>query len=140
MVLEMAVSMRLYRIPPKSYSHEMQPDKIYQELQSKLLRLIQSNDQSGEREKLANQLEKRFMSAWGFGPDRLKLGYKLSEAIRVFRTEGDARVRGFDHCSYYTGANDRRIIVSQPYNCFVADITQDLTLHNDIYPEVIDAS
>lgn len=118
----------------------MTPDKSYQKLQTKLLNLIRSNDHSGERRKITNQLEKLFMAAWGFSPDRLRLGCKLREAVSMFRTEKDACVRGFDHCTYYTGPNDQRVIVSQPYNCFADEISQDLSLHDGICPEVIDAS
>jgi hypothetical protein len=130
----------LYGFPLSTYCRAMKPDQSYQQLQAKRFRLIESNDQSGERTKLEKQLEKRFMSAWGLGPDRLRLGYKLRESIRLFRMENDSSVRGFDHCTYYTGPNDQRIIVSQPYNCSADEIKQDLTLHNGVSPEVIDAS
>jgi len=112
----------------------MKPDESYAKLQKRRLHLIEIND-TGEGTKVKNQLERKFMAAWQFTPDRRRLGCKLAEAIRLFRS-----VRGFDHCSYYTGENDQRIIVTQPYGSSASEIIQDLTLSNGVCPEVIDAT
>jgi hypothetical protein len=80
------------------------------------------------------------MEVWNFMPDRLRLGYKMSEAVRLFTTMQGECVQGFDHCTFYTGPNDQRIIVTQPYNAFAMEIQVDLTLDNGICPEVIDAT
>ena len=118
----------------------MKPDENYIALQKRLEHLIKINDRSRERIIVENQLEKRFMAAWNFGPDRVRLGYKLSEALRVFTTKEGECVRGFDHCTFYSGPNDQRVIVTQPYNSFASEILQDLTFDNGICPEVIDAT
>ena len=118
----------------------MEPDKSYKKLQKKLLHLVEINDLTTERTKVKRQLEKQFMAVWQFSADRLRLGCKLAAAIRLFRTKEDKEVRGFDHCTYYTGENDRRIIVTQPYISSPSEIAQDLTLDNGVCPEVIDAS
>jgi hypothetical protein len=118
----------------------MIPDDSYKKLQARLRRLVELNDLSGERTKVKKQLEKQFMGAWQLAPDRLRLGCKLSDAIRLFRTKNDTCVRGFDHCSYYTGQNDQRVIVTQPYDSTPAEIQQDLTFGAGLHPEVIDAT
>ncbi|HEV2694480.1 MAG TPA: hypothetical protein VG347_16420 [Verrucomicrobiae bacterium] len=118
----------------------MKPDESYIKLQKRLLKLIEINDRSGERTKIKKQLEKKFMAAWQFTPERGRRGSKLAAAIRLFKTEAENIVRGFDHCTHYTGENDQRIIVTQPYGVFPAEIVQDLTLSKDVCPEVIDAT
>jgi len=117
----------------------MRPSKCYRELQSELVTLIKADNASDKRH-LRVQLEREFTERWGFGPDRLRLGSKLGDAIKMFETKRGDYVRGFDHCTYYTGENDQRIIVTQPYCCRAGDIKRDLTLNNGIRPEVIDAS
>ena len=119
----------------------MKPDDSYKKLQKRLWNLIKINDLTGERTKVENQLEKKFMAAWQFAPDRLRLGSKLANAIRLFRTnKDDNRVRGLDHCTHYTGENDQRILVTQPYGSLPLEIAQDLTLHTGIRLEVIVAT
>jgi hypothetical protein len=118
----------------------MKPDESYIKLQKRLLNLIKINDLSGERTKVKNQLEKKFMAAWQLTPDRGRLSGRLDNAIRLFKTEAENIVRGFEHRSYYTGENDRRVIVTQPYGAFPSEIVQDLTLSKGVCPEVIDAT
>lgn len=118
----------------------MQPDDTYKKLQKELLYLTSINDRTGETTKIRSQLERQFKAAWKLGPDRLRLGAKLEQAIRRFTPKGKKWVHGFDHCTCYTGENDQRVIVTQPYNVSVSEIAQDLTLDNGICPEVINAT
>jgi hypothetical protein len=118
----------------------MKPDESYSKLQSELQLLIKKNDQTSQRTKLKKQLEKKFMNAWQFTPDRLRLGSRLCEAIEQFRKRDGKSVQGFDHCTFYTGADDQRIIVTQPYDASCSDFRRDLILDKGICPEIIEAT
>jgi len=135
-----ARAIRLYEAGLRGYFQNMKPDESYKKLQKELQALIEKSDQSGQRSKIKKQLEKAFMAAWQFAPDRLRLGGKLNVAIDQFRTKDGTCPRGFDHCTYYTGVNDQRIIVTQPYHMACSAILQDLTLDNGVCPEIIDAT
>ena len=124
----------------RAYCCGMKPDASFVKLQTQLLRLININDITSDRTKIRTRLEKQFMAGWQFVPDRLRMRAKLAKAIRLFRTKDNECVRGLDHCTYYTGANDQRIIVTQPYDASASEIVEDLTLHDGIRPEVIDAT
>lgn len=80
------------------------------------------------------------MTAWQLGPDRMRLGARLAAAIFTLRTKKNEPVCGLDHCTHYTGTNDQRIIVTQPYGVTAAELQEDLTLFDGACPEVIDAS
>lgn len=118
----------------------MKPSESYNQLQKNLQWLIEINDLAGERTKVKEKLEKQFMEAWQLAPDRRRLGYKLGDAIRRFKGRDDDGVRGFDHQTFYTGENDQRIIVTQPYGVSASEILHDLTLDDVVCPEVIDAT
>ena len=118
----------------------MKPSATYKKLQMKLRRLIEARDTGGERRRTEDELERQFMTAWRFMPDRLKLSHRLRHVVERFERKDGERVEGFDHCSYYTGENDQRIIVSQPYGFTATEIHDGLTLDKGISPEVIDAT
>ena len=124
----------------RDYSRFMKPNESYKHLQKHFQRLIEINDQTGERSRAKNKLEKQFVEAWQLAPDRRRLGCKLGEAVRQFTGHDDDGVRGFDHCTYYTGENDQRIVVTQPYGVLASKILHDLTLDDGVCPKVIDAT
>ena len=80
------------------------------------------------------------MAAWEFTPARSRLITKFDTAIRLLRTNKNEPVRGIAHYTHYTGVNDQRIIVTQPYSITAAEVLEDLTLFDGSCPEVIDAS
>lgn len=131
---------RLYDPRRYDYFCNMKPDDSYTKLQAKLGSLIATQNLTRERTKVASQLEKQFMAAWQFAPDRLRLGRKLADTLRTFRTKDHKGVRGFDHCTFYSGLHDQRIIVTQPYGALASDVKHDLTLDEGICPNVIDAT
>lgn len=77
------------------------------------------------------------MAAWQLSSDRRRLAYRLGENLRNMPNR---QISGLDHCSYYTGANGQRVIVTQPYGDFATELKHNLTLNNVMSPEVIAAS
>lgn len=73
------------------------------------------------------------MAAWHLAPDRLKIAARLHVALQDC-------VRGLDHCSYYTGADDECIIVTQPYDDCFESLKIGLRLGNKMAPEIIRAT
>jgi hypothetical protein len=120
----------------------MKPDNSYTQLQIELRRSVRPDfDRFGEiKGRIRKQLAEKFMAAWQFAPDRRRMGAKFAAAVSLIQTKKDGAVRGLDHCTYYTGANDQRIIVTQPYGVTAAEVLEDLTLLDGSCPEVIDAS
>ena len=118
----------------------MSPDNSYKKLQVRIRSVLENSDTSGERCKIEKQLEMKFMEAWGLAHDRLRLGCKLANAVRIFSRKDGGCVRGLDHCTYYTGPYDQRIIVTQPYGSTLIEIQEDLNLGNGICPEIVDAT
>jgi len=116
---------------------EMKPNGSYVKMQCEVGRLMEQKDHTGRREKLSSQLEAQFTAAWQLAPDRLRMASHLAAAIANHNTEENTRVEGLDHCSYYTGVNDQRVIVTQPYGNFMFELKQGLTLDNAMSPEVI---
>jgi|GEM_PF-5938096 hypothetical protein len=110
----------------------MKTDASFISLQRELQMLIEQNEQPDRRRKLEADLRSRFAVAWQFRPDRLRLGYRLQLLLNG--------VPGFDHCEYFTGANDQRVIVTQPYGDYEAELTRGLTLSVDMAPEIIVAT
>lgn len=134
------ICFRLYEARWWDYFCDMNPDESYINLQKELMHLSEISDRTGKISRIKKQLEKKFMVAWNFAPDRLRLGAKLCNTIESFRTREDNQVRGFDHEKFYTGIHDQRIIVTQPYDILRSEIETDLTLNDGIHPEVIDAT
>jgi len=138
-----SLSMPLHtNIPPLQGSvlrlnFEMKPNAVYVKMQCEVGRLMEQKDHTGRREKLSSQLEAEFTAAWQLAPDRLRMASHLAAAIANHNTEENKRVEGLDHCSYYTGVNDQRVIVTQPYGNFMFELKQGLTLDNAMSPEVI---
>jgi hypothetical protein len=116
---------------------EIKPNASYVKMQCELRRLIEQKDQTGRREKLSSQLEAEFKAAWQLAPDRLRMASRLAAAITNHKIEENKRVEGLEHRSYYTGVNDQRVIVTQPYGNFTVELKQCLTLDNAMSPEVI---
>lgn len=104
------------------------PNAAYRKMQEEF-----SSAERKQRWALSKKMESEFVAAWGFGKDRLRLAVKLRDAIGL-------QVRGFDHCSFYTGHNDQRIIVTQPYGDFEQELRRSLTLGEGAAPEVVNAT
>jgi len=102
--------------------------------------LLEQNLSPGRQSKIKTELEAKFMAAWGFTRDRLKLGWRLRQVIVSGTFPGGDVAAGFDHCSYYTGANDDRVIVTQPYGDFEEKLRIGLRLDDSMVPEVIAAT
>src|ERR1700735_3858501 len=115
----------------------MKPDASYGELQNERQILIEQHIKTERRDKLYRELEARFMAAWQFGPDRRRLACRLKENVRI---RPDRNISGFDHCTFYTGANDRRIVVTQPYGNDEAALKAGLALDEKMSPEIIVAT
>ena len=119
----------------------MRPDAAYKKLQKELQTLMESNVKPpGKRRELENRLKEKFMAAWQFTAGRGRRGEVLRDAIKQFKKKDGSSIAGFDHCSFYTGENNERVIVTQPYGIDVRQLRKDLTLHNGIAPEIIDAT
>ena len=118
----------------------MKPNASYKKLQSELQSLTENSEQPSRRSTLRKQLETEFMATWGFAPDRLRLGSRLCSTIRSFRKKDGNPIEGFDHYTFYTAADDQRVIVTQPYGKFAAQLKRDLTLDKGIAPEIIVAT
>ena len=116
------------------------PDASYVKLQRELQTLIEQSVTTRRRGELKTQLEAKFMAAWGFTRDRLRLGARLRDAITLASLPAGELTGGFDHCSYYTGAGDQRIIVTQPYGDFEEKLRIGLRLDDSMVPEVIAAT
>jgi hypothetical protein len=118
----------------------MKPDTAYTNLQAELKTLIQSNQEPIRRSRLAKKLEKQFMAAWRLTPDRRGMSGRVLTAIQAYRTIDGSPIAGFDHCTNYTGADDQRVTVTQPYDISCSILKSGLALNNDACPEIIDAS
>ncbi len=118
----------------------MKPNTSYKKLHSDPQSLTESNEQPSRRTKLTKQLEKEFMAAWGSAPDRIRLGSRLCSTIARFRKKDGKPIEGFDHCTFYTAPGDQRVIVTQPYGKFAAQLKRDLTLDKGVAPEIIVAT
>jgi len=118
----------------------IKPDASYVKLQRELQTLIEQSVTTRRRGELKTQLEAKFMAAWGFTRDRLRLGARLRDAITLASLPAGELTGGFDHCSYYTGAGDQRIIVTQPYGDFEDELRTKLRLDDNMAPEVIVAT
>lgn len=75
------------------------------------------------------------MAAWALAPDRMNLGDRLK--AQLHRRAG-GKLHGLDHPSLYTGQDDQRVIVCQPYGIEAADLAAALALAK-LRPEVIQA-
>lgn len=80
------------------------------------------------------------MVEWGFTTDQEGLGFQLRSQIGLIGTTDIKAIARFDHCTYYTGANDERVIVTQPYGDFFAHFQANLTLDDGVAPEIIVAT
>jgi hypothetical protein len=118
----------------------MKPDAAYKKLQRELQTLMESRQTSVRKGQLKKQLEAKFMAAWQFTSDRGGRAKHLRYSIRRFKKKDGSFIEGFDHCSFYTGANNERVIVTQPYGIDFKQLRIDLTLHKGIAPEIIDAT
>jgi len=106
----------------------MKPDESYLELQRKLRHCIIMKCPFEMIHNVQDQLEKKFMAAWRFGPAHHRDVATLGEFIRN---------PGFDHCKFYLDEDGRRIVVSQPYNPPYPDIERSLTFDEDCRVEII---
>jgi hypothetical protein len=109
----------------------MKPDASYLELQRRLRRLIVGEADLLLRQNIKHALESRFASAWHFLPDRRQLSRKLYDSLNV---------PGLDHCEFYTTEIDQRVIVTQPYGDFEAELIRTLTLSLEMQPEITTAN
>lgn len=107
------------------------PSAIYREQQQELRELTEANVPTGRKLRLQRSLEKMFVEAWGFDRDHRRLSYGLGMRLQS---------SGLDHCTYYAGALDERVIVTQPYGEFASELRRDFTLDDGTAPEVIEAS
>jgi hypothetical protein len=121
-------------------TEQPKPDDSYKKLQNELKILIENSDHSSRRTKLPKELEKKFMAAWGFSPDRRKLSYKLYDKVRLILTKDERTIEGLDHCTFYSGAGDERIVVTQPYDLSSPQFERDFTLDKGLRPEVVNAT
>lgn len=116
----------------------MKPTSYYKRLQGELARSLARPTAAvpGERTKLRMELEKRFMAAWKLAPDRMKLGARLE--ARLHRRAG-GKLLSLSHVSRYTGADDQRVIVSQPYGFDAVELASALDIGAELTPTVIEA-
>lgn len=105
---------------PERQSPDAEFLKAAQQLR-KLLEDQQASELWQERRRLGTLLSEKFASAFGLGPDRLRLSYRFftRHENSTFNT-GD---RFFDHKSFFQ-RNGNLVIVSQPYGFDEAKLTK----------------
>jgi hypothetical protein len=122
----------------------MKPDAAYITKQRELQILLEQDSQPGRRKELSTQLRGEFATAWHLAPDRKKRTEHLHDKLCRLYAETRERLSGLDHCTYYTGLHNQRVIVTQPYGeplaYIEAELKRGLTLDDRMSPQVIPAT
>jgi hypothetical protein len=118
----------------------MKPEKSYINLQRELQTLMEQKSQPDRRRQLEAELQSKFMAAWKLQPDRLRLSERLAGVIKCLPSKTGGTINDIEHCSYYTGANDQRVIVTQPYAIIDNGLRRDLWSNEKMVPEIIVAT